>query len=211
MTTTDTSDAVLFTAHELVTLLSFGGGEAAATSTRLLELPAADGAADIALLGLSTLVVRDLATITDGTSTPVGAAHHVAVALIEAHEWVRVAAVSDTEVIAYVIVQSPTATVALQAGELGIFRVTPLAVESDLRSVANAVVEESLTGAGRMLCSARWDRLGSPGVGLTLESSENGPWRISDLQVGDDEDFAIHDVDPSEAITKFAQLLASAE
>jgi hypothetical protein len=172
------SDALSLTGHELVSLLSMGEGPQAQASRRVLEYD--DASADLQLLGLATLVARGLATMDATEVQPVGPAHHVAVALTTAESWLRVVVGAGEQLTVYVLLGAPQARVALRARELGIWEVTPLALDADLREVAVAAVGEVLAAVGRpALGTVRVDELDAAAWrSVSLRAPEDGDWEV---------------------------------
>ncbi|WP_415004241.1 hypothetical protein [Aeromicrobium sp.] len=165
-------------------MVALAGMSTSAGSTKtseVLQLPVGEEAADFALMGAATLVVRDFAT-TDGEELDLqGPARHVAVVFAESSEWVEVAVMTaDEAVTAYTLIGAPLGGLALQVVKLGIREVNPLRPEVDLIDLAVAVVRERFEEVGSVAAigTVKWHREDSSWQAASLQRSEAGDWQV---------------------------------
>lgn len=206
MTSDSEADGIVLTGHEIVFILGLGHGPSSDNSRSALELVAGDAASDPALYGMTTLLARGFGHLEDGDLVLDGPVRHIATALLRAETWMRVAVVADEGVTVYVVAQSPTAAIALQAQALGTYAITPIKVDTDLRELSVDVVREVSDGMvpASFTCSAQAWTAQSAAWAVTLLEAE-GVLHI--LQQEGDAEGIDQIVEPAAALDTFLEAL----
>lgn len=169
MTTTET---LSLTGHELLYILGMIDSPSSKRSRELLEMFDVEEAADYELFGMVSLRARDLASIEGDKVLPVAAGMHVAVALLEAQEWVRLVFTNGPDTFAHVIVRSETAAIAMQAREFGIYDILPIPPDTDLKELCIDVVRASIEELeDKAICAVQFITLSGDEVAVNFEVS----------------------------------------
>ncbi|WP_232549069.1 hypothetical protein [Propioniciclava soli] len=124
---TDAPDRFFVTDTELVQLLGMTPGDPAATSARALGLADHLENADLRRAGIQSLLVRGLATLTDGDRLDaVGPAQVVGAVLGRATDWLAFAVEGPNVRARTVLASAPVGAVTIALGPVGVHEVAPL-------------------------------------------------------------------------------------
>lgn len=183
----NTIEKLALTGHELLFLLGMDGSPSSKRSRELLELVDIEDSDDYELFGMTTLLARDLATIEASGAVPSAQAMHIAVALLEAREWVRIAVTSDESTIGYIIVRSEEAAIAMQVRELGIYDILPIAPDTDLKELSIDIVRGAISNMNDgLFCGAQFVTLDGPEHAVNL-AVVGGEARVNTVTKGQDQ------------------------
>lgn len=173
--------AIELTGFELLSLLSLGDDASAGTTRASLRLPEVPEDSPLIGAGLSSLLVRKLATVNDaGVLTPQGKVLALTAVLNRATEWIEAAGVSgDTNHVA-LLVKSPDGAALIEPKPYGIWQALPLPADEPLIEVASRYVRatyqdvKTLPFAGSIKVIAQaGDRAAAVRIG------EDKAWEIS--------------------------------
>ena len=129
------------TGFELLSLLSLGESSGAQKTRESLRLPEIPEGSPLLGAGLSSLLVRKLATVDDaGVLTPQGKVLALTAVLNRATEWIEAAGVSDDTNHVALLVKSPDGAALIEPKPYGIWQALPLPVGEPLIDAASRYV-----------------------------------------------------------------------
>lgn len=141
-------EPLLLTEHEILALLTLNDTEAAQRSRRILHLPEAGDESDYMRAGITTLLVREHATVEQDNVTAQGVARSVASVLTTAGEWLEIGIVTNEHSHVYFAAASGAGNLLASMNRLGVHELLPLDPKTELLDVGlgiarNALADES--------------------------------------------------------------------
>lgn len=203
-----TDTELRMTDHELLTLLSMTPTESAAVTLGLLRL---DQHGDNELLhnaGLTTLMVRGLATPQGEKIVPVDKCAVVGTVLSQAQEWLEIKLTTPTSEHVLFAVGSNVGAVLLSISPYGVHEIQPIESGAAMLELALHLSNEYLTGAAEGLPATAVVRrlsVDAEAVVAQLTAVESGDWV---LRSGTESEFVEENHPASEAMEKFKAALA---
>ncbi|MFI2485776.1 hypothetical protein ACH47X_02645 [Promicromonospora kroppenstedtii] len=129
------------TGFELLSLLSIGEGDSARITRESLRLPEVPEGSALIGAGLSSLLVRKLATVDDaGVLTPQGKVLALTAVLNRATEWIEAAGVSGETNHVGLLVKSPDGAALIEPKPYGVWQALPVPAGDRLIDVASRYV-----------------------------------------------------------------------
>ncbi|WP_315915489.1 hypothetical protein [Arthrobacter sp. lap29] len=202
-----TETELRMTDHELLTLLSMTPTESAAVTLGLLRL---DQHGDNALLhnaGLTTLMVRGLASSQGEKIVPVDRCAVVGTVLSQAQEWLEITLTTPTSDHVLFAVGSNVGAVLLSISPYGVHEIQPIESGPAMLELALHLSQEYLSGAAEGLPATavvRRLQVEREPVVAQLTAVESGEWV---LRSGTESEFVEESYDATEALTRFKAAL----
>ncbi|MBD8078623.1 hypothetical protein [Cellulosimicrobium arenosum] len=170
------------TTFELHALLSLREGPAAARSAQSLRLDTTGDAAAVSRrAGLASLLVRDLATISDGIITAQGNAGGVAGALTRGDRWVEIGIVRPSSTDAAVLVGTGIGGVMITPRGFDVWNVLPIGEGRDLVDAGVALARQGVEASAENAAVAASVKVST--VDSTRAASahrdDDGTWKIA--------------------------------
>lgn len=197
------------TDHELLVLLSMTPTESAAVTLGLLRL---DQHGDNELLhnaGLTTLMVRGLATPQGEKIVPVDRCAVVGTVLSQAQEWLEIKLTTPTSSHVLFAVGSNVGAVMLSISPYGVHEIQPIESGAAMLDLALHLSNEYLTGAAEGLPATavvRRLRVDGESVVAQLTAVESGDWV---LRSGTESEFVEENYAATEAMARFKSALSA--
>lgn len=197
------------TDHELLVLLSMTPTESAAVTLGLLRL---DQHGDNELLhnaGLTTLMVRGLATPQGEKIVPVDRCAVVGTVLSQAQEWLEIKLTTPTSSHVLFAVGSNVGAVLLSISPYGVHEIQPIESGAAMLDLALHLSNEYLTGAAEGLPATavvRRLRVDGESVVAQLTAVESGDWV---LRSGTESEFVEENYAATEAMARFKSALSA--
>ncbi|WP_104110226.1 hypothetical protein [Arthrobacter sp. N199823] len=204
-----TDTELRMTDHELLVLLSMTPTESAAVTLGLLRL---DQHGDNELLhnaGLTTLLVRGLASPQGEKIVPVDRCAVVGTVLSQAQEWLEIKLTTPTSEHVLFAVGSNVGAVLLSLSPYGVHEIQPIESGAAMLELALHLSNEYLTGAAEGLPATavvRRLRVDGEAVVAQLTAVESGEWV---LRSGSESEFTEENHSAVEAMTAFKAILAA--
>ncbi|WP_218713123.1 hypothetical protein [Arthrobacter sp. BF1] len=204
-----TDTELRMTDHELLVLLSMTPTESAAVTLGLLRL---DQHGDNELLhnaGLTTLMVRGLASPQGEKIVPVDRCAVVGTVLSQAQEWLEIKLTTPTSEHVLFAVGSNVGAVLLSLSPYGVHEIQPIESGAAMLELALHLSNEYLTGAAEGLPATavvRRLRVDGEAVVAQLTAVESGEWV---LRSGSESEFTEENHSAVEAMTAFKAILAA--
>ncbi|ALO66075.1 hypothetical protein AS189_05660 [Arthrobacter alpinus] len=204
-----TDTELRMTDHELLVLLSMTPTESAAITLGLLRL---DQHGDNELLhnaGLTTLMVRGLASPQGEKIVPVDRCAVVGTVLSQAQEWLEIKLTTPTSEHVLFAVGSNVGAVLLSISPYGVHEIQPIESGAAMLELALHLSNEYLTGAAEGLPATavvRRLRVDGEAVVAQLTAVESGEWV---LRSGSESEFTEENHSAAEAMTAFKAILAA--
>lgn len=204
-----TDTELRMTDHELLVLLSMTPTESAAVTLGLLRL---DQHGDNELLhnaGLTTLMVRGLASPQGEKIVPVDRCAVVGTVLSQAQEWLEIKLTTPTSEHVLFAVGSNVGAVLLSLSPYGVHEIQPIESGAAMLELALHLSNEYLTGAAEGLPATavvRRLRVDGDAVVAQLTAVESGEWV---LRSGSESEFTEENHSAVEAMTAFKAILAA--
>ncbi|MFC4629745.1 hypothetical protein ACFO6V_15975 [Promicromonospora alba] len=170
------------TGFELLSLLSLGDDASARKTRESLRLPEVPEGSPLLGAGLSSLIVRKMATVDDaGVLTPQGPVLALAAVLNRATEWIEAAGVSGETNHVALLVKSPDGAAMIEPKPYGIWQALPVPADDRLIDVASRYVRATyqdittlpFAGSIKVIAQAGGDRAAAVRIG------EDKAWEIS--------------------------------
>ncbi|AIY01636.1 hypothetical protein ART_2037 [Arthrobacter sp. PAMC 25486] len=202
-----TDTELRMTDHELLTLLSMTPTESAAVTLGLLRL---DQHGDNELLhnaGLTTLMVRGLASPQGEKIVPVDKCAVVGTVLSQAQEWLEIKLTTPTSEHVLFAVGSNVGAVLLSISPYGVHEIQPIESGAAMLELALHLCNEYLTGAAEGLPATavvRRLRVDAEAVVAQLTAVESGDWV---LRSGTESEFVEENYPAAEAMGRFKAAL----
>lgn len=203
-----TETELRLTDHELLTLLSMTPTESAAVTLGLLRL---DQHGDNELLhnaGLTTLMVRGLATPQGEKIVPVDKTAIVGTVLSQAQEWLEIKLTTPNSEHVLFAVGSNVGAVLLSISPFGVHEIQPIESGPAMLELALHLCNEYLTGAAEGLPATavvRRLRVDAEAVVAQLTAVESGDWV---LRSGTESEFVEDSVPAADAVEQFKTALS---
>ena len=197
------------TDHELLVLLSMTPTESAAVTLGLLRL---DQHGDNELLhnaGLTTLMVRGLASPQGEKIVPVDRCAVVGTVLSQAQEWLEIKLTTPTSSHVLFAVGSNVGAVLLSISPYGVHEIQPIESGAAMLDLALHLSNEYLTGAAEGLPATavvRRLRVDGESVVAQLTAVESGDWV---LRSGTESEFIEENYAATEAMARFKSALSA--
>lgn len=204
-----TDTELRMTDHELLVLLSMTPTESAAVTLGLLRL---DQHGDNELLhnaGLTTLMVRGLASPQGEKIVPVDRCAVVGTVLSQAQEWLEIKLTTPTSEHVLFAVGSNVGAVLLSLSPYGVHEIQPIESGAAMLELALHLSNEYLTGAAEGLPATavvRRLRVDGEAVVAQLTAVESGEWVV---RSGSESEFTEENHSAVEAMTAFKAILAA--
>jgi hypothetical protein len=170
------------TGFELLSLLSLGDDASAKKTRESLRLPEVPEGSPLFGAGLSSLIVRKMATVDDaGMLTPQGPVLALAAVLNRATEWIEAAGVSGETNHVALLVKSPDGAAMIEPKPYGIWQALPVPADDRLIDVASRYVRATyqdittlpFAGSIKVIAQTGGDRAAAVRIG------EDKAWEIS--------------------------------
>ena len=203
-----TDTELRMTDHELLVLLSMTPTESAAVTLGLLRL---DQHGDNELLhnaGLTTLMVRGLASPQGEKIVPVDRCAVVGTVLSQAQEWLEIKLTTPTSSHVLFAVGSNVGAVLLSISPYGVHEIQPIESGAAMLDLAIHLSNEYLTGAAEGLPATavvRRLRVDGEAVVAQLTAVESGDWV---LRSGTESEFIEENYGAAEAMAQFKSALS---
>lgn len=203
-----TDTELRMTDHELLVLLSMTPTESAAVTLGLLRL---DQHGDNELLhnaGLTTLMVRGLASPQGEKIVPVDRCAVVGTVLSQAQEWLEIKLTTPTSSHVLFAVGSNVGAVLLSISPYGVHEIQPIESGAAMLDLAIHLSNEYLTGAAEGLPATavvRRLRVDGEAVVAQLTAVESGDWV---LRSGTESEFIEENYGSAEAMAQFKSALS---
>lgn len=203
-----TDTELRMTDHELLVLLSMTPTESAAVTLGLLRL---DQHGDNELLhnaGLTTLMVRGLASPQGEKIVPVDRCAVVGTVLSQAQEWLEIKLTTPTSSHVLFAVGSNVGAVSLSISPYGVHEIQPIESGAAMLDLALHLSNEYLTGAAEGLPATavvRRLRVDGEAVVAQLTAVESGDWV---LRSGTESEFIEENYGSAEAMAQFKSVLS---
>lgn len=203
-----TDTELRMTDHELLVLLSMTPTESAAVTLGLLRL---DQHGDNELLhnaGLTTLMVRGLASPQGEKIVPVDRCAVVGTVLSQAQEWLEIKLTTPTSSHVLFAVGSNVGAVLLSISPYGVHEIQPIESGAAMLDLALHLSNEYLTGAAEGLPATavvRRLRVDGEAVVAQLTAVESGDWV---LRSGTESEFIEENYGAAEAMAQFKSALS---
>ncbi|MHA7178000.1 hypothetical protein ACX80D_15245 [Arthrobacter sp. Sr24] len=203
-----TDTELRMTDHELLVLLSMTPTESAAVTLGLLRL---DTHGDNELLhnaGLTTLMVRGLASPQGEKIVPVDRCAVVGTVLSQAQEWLEIKLTTPTSSHVLFAVGSNVGAVLISVSPYGVHEIQPIESGAAMLDLALHLSNEYLTGAAEGLPATavvRRLRVDGEAVVAQLTAVESGDWV---LRSGSESEFVEENYGAAEAMAQFKTALA---
>ncbi|MEV8146350.1 hypothetical protein [Specibacter sp. NPDC078709] len=203
-----TDTELRMTDHELLVLLSMTPTESAAVTLGLLRL---DQHGDNELLhnaGLTTLMVRGLASPQGEKIVPVDRCAVVGTVLSQAQEWLEIKLTTPTSSHVLFAVGSNVGAVLLSISPYGVHEIQPIESGAAMLDLALHLSNEYLTGAAEGLPATavvRRLRVDGEAVVAQLTAVESGDWV---LRSGTESEFIEENYGSAEAMAQFKSVLS---
>lgn len=203
-----TDTELRMTDHELLVLLSMTPTESAAVTLGLLRL---DQHGDNELLhnaGLTTLMVRGLASPQGEKIVPVDRCAVVGTVLSQAQEWLEIKLTTPTSSHVLFAVGSNVGAVLLSISPYGVHEIQPIESGAAMLDLALHLSNEYLTGAAEGLPATavvRRLRVDGEAVVAQLTAVESGDWV---LRSGTESEFIEENYGSAEAMAQFKSALS---
>ncbi|MGI5190664.1 hypothetical protein ACQEVI_21175 [Promicromonospora sp. CA-289599] len=167
------------TGFELLSLLSLGEGASAQRTRESLRLPEVPDGSPLVGAGLSSLLVRKLASVDDaGVLTPQGKVLALTAVLNRATEWIEAAGVSGETNHVALLVKSPEGAALIEPKPYGIWQALPLPAG-----------ERLIDAASRYVRATYKDIKTLPFAGSIKVIAESGD-RAAAVRIGEDKSWA---------------------
>ncbi|GAB3267106.1 hypothetical protein GCM10027562_32950 [Arthrobacter pigmenti] len=141
----NTPEPLLLTEHEILALLTLNDTEHAQRSRKVLHLPEVGDESDYMRAGITTLLVREHATVEEDNVTAQGVARMVASVLTTAGEWLEIGIVTNEHSHVYFAAASTAGNLLASMNRLGVHELLPLDPETDLLDVGLGIARNALT------------------------------------------------------------------
>lgn len=181
--------ALRITSHEVLALLSFNPGEGASLSRRVLDLAELPQDSDLVRAGLTTLDVRDMATMDGDGINLVGGALVLSVILSTAEQWFDVTQYGANSSLPVFIVESPHGLAALFSRPLSQYLCVPLRTGLEPLAFLAQTINSAATdarGMGGGLVSVRHHRQGQDMTVAKVKVNADGTTELAAPPLQDD-------------------------
>ncbi|MDF2846408.1 MAG: hypothetical protein K0R97_390 [Oerskovia sp.] len=163
------------TSHELLVLLSLNDGPAASATRRELRLQELPEGSPVMAAGVSTLLVRGLATVDGELLQPTGNVLPLTRILTTAEQWVEAATISGGRSNAALLVGALMGAVVIEPRPFGVWHVRPLRLGTDLVQSAATLVRTAFEAAD-----------GARPFGGTIKTVDATAATTSNVRIGED-------------------------
>lgn len=196
------SEAIVLTAHEVLTLLSLNLGEPSTTTRELFRLPDRADDSEVMEAGLSTLLVRGYGHLDGEVFSPVGPAGEIAAILTTASEWFELGIVTDKATYAYFLIAGAAGKLIVSVDRLSIYQFRPLndsALIDQLVSLTEKALHDPATpkpavviakhlipGGAEATASIRMDQDGTAALAGAPATADGG---LSEIETSQDSIF----------------------
>jgi len=173
--------AIELTGFELISLLSLGDDASSRKTRESLRLPEVPEGSPLLGAGLSSLIVRKMATVDDaGVLTPQGKVLALTAVLNRATEWIEAAGVSGETNHVGLLVKSPDGAALIEPKPYGIWQALPVPAGEPLIDVATRYVRATYQDIKSLPFAGSVKVIGLEGDrAAAVRIAEDKSWEIS--------------------------------
>lgn len=176
-----TDTELRMTNHELMVLLSMTPTESAGVTLGLLRLDPQDGGEALHNAGLTTLLVRGLASLQGEKIVPVDKAAVVASVLAQAQEWLEISLTTPSSSHALLAVGSNVGAVLVTISPYGVHDIQPIESGPAMLELGMHLIQAYLTEAAEGLpatAAVRRRLVAGESSEAHLTAAESGKWAL---------------------------------
>lgn len=206
----NTPEPLLLTEHEILALLSLNDTESARRSRTVMHLPEVEDESDYMRAGITTLLVREHATVEEDNIAAQGVALSVASVLTTAEEWLEIGIVTNEHSHVYFAVASAAGNMLANMNRLGVHELLPLDPGAELLDIGLGIARNALTDEGTakpVAVNITHHGLEADSRSASVLADADGRWHLAGEPRDEQGEMTRSEVNAEEALGKFKDAL----